>query len=674
LEFNEKFKENQMSQFNLNSFRSSSIIRSSNSHAFRYFTSYKEWYKKSIVNKEEFWNEVANDLKWDKKWNMTLDFKNGNLSHPLWFEGGKLNTCYNAIDFHIEKGRGEQNAIIYDSPVTLTKKKLTFNELHKQVTNLAGVLNGIGAKKGDRVIIYNPMIPETAVAMLACVRLGLIHCVVFGGFSSDELATRIDDCHARFVISSSCGIEGHKVTPYKPILDHAVEISKHKPEKCIIFQRPQLKANLVPGRDEDWNEIMNKFKPFTDYVPVESSHPLYVLYTSGTTGKPKGIVHDTGGYSVALKWTMPNIYGIDSSDIWWASSDFGWVVGHSYILYAPLLNGSTTIIFEGKPVGTPDPGVFWRVLNEHKVKSLFTAPTVFRAIKKEDPNAEYLKKYSLPNFKVLFLAGERADPDTLMWAEKILNRPVIDHWWMTETGWPITAGFVDKTSSKLLFPTRYGSGGKAVPGYDLQVLDDNGHLVSPNTTGNLLVKLPLPPGCLTGIWNNEERFINAYMRDFHGYFKTGDAGFIDEDGYVSIMSRTDDIINVAGHRLSTGAIEEILASHPSVAESAVFGAYDEIKGMKPFATVVLKNGANSQGVVQELITMVREKLGPVYSFKDAVIVKRLPKTRSGKILRGFMKKIADNESFKLPATIDDPNILDEIKQAFDEYFKTHQNK
>ncbi len=619
-----------------------------------YEATYESWREQPL----EFWARAAEEIHWYKKWDRVLD--DSNPPFYRWFPGGVTNTCYNALDRHVESGRADQLALIYDSPVTNTVKQFTYRELRDQVAQLAGALAGQGVGKGDRVIIYMPMTPEALMAMLACARLGAIHSVVFGGFAANELAVRIDDARPKLMLSASCGLEANRVIPYKPLLDAAIELADHKPEKCLILQRPQAQAGLLAGRDLDWSEVVAAAQA-VDCVPVEANDPLYILYTSGTTGKPKGVVRDNGGHLVALKWTMKNVYGVEPGEVFWAASDVGWVVGHSYIVYAPLFHGCTTILYEGKPVGTPDPGAFWRVISQHGVKALFTAPTAFRAIKKEDPNGEYLKKYDLRGFRALFLAGERSDPDTIRWAERMLNVPVIDHWWQTETSWAITANFAGLG----LFPVKPGSAGKPSPGYDLRVLDEGGHEAPPGQIGSLVVKLPLPPSCLPTLWNNDNGFIHSYLSAFPGYYTTADAGFKDEDGYMWIMSRTDDIINVAGHRLSTGAMEEVLASHPDVAECAVIGVADELKGEIPLGTVVLKAGVTrpEEEIIKELVQMVRDKIGPVASFKVATVVKRLPKTRSGKVLRGTMKRIADGVEYKMPATIDDPVILDEITES-----------
>ncbi len=619
---------------------------------------YEEVYRQSIEHPDEFWAGAAADLHWDKKWDKVLDD-----SHPpfyRWFSGGQINTCYNALDRHVAEGRADQLALIYDSPVTQTVKKFTYRELRDEVARVAGVLVGLGVAKGDRVIIYMPMVPEAVTAMLACARIGAIHSVVFGGFAANELATRIDDAQPKLIISASCGLEVNRVIPYKPLLDSAIDLADHQPEHCLILQRPQVQAAMQAGRDLDWQEQLAQAQP-VDCVPVAATDPLYILYTSGTTGKPKGVMRDNGGHMVALKWSMKNIYGVEPGEVYWAASDVGWVVGHSYIVYAPLLHGCTTILYEGKPVGTPDPGAFWRVISEHGVKVMFTAPTAFRAIKRDDPKGEYIGKYDLTGFRTLFLAGERCDPDTLHWAERMLNVPVIDHWWQTETGWAITANFAGLE----MFPIKPGSAGKPSPGYTLQILDEGGHPAPDGQIGSIAVKLPLPPSCLPTLWQNDDGFISSYLSAFPGHYSTADAGFRDDDGYLWIMSRTDDIINVAGHRLSTGSMEEVLASHQDVAECAVIGVHDELKGEIPLGTVVLKAGVNrpEQEIVDELVRMVRDRIGPVASFKIATVVKRLPKTRSGKVLRGTMKKIADGLEYKMPATIDDPVILDEITES-----------
>lgn len=618
---------------------------------------YEEIFRKSIQEPEKFWDEAAQAISWFKKYDKVLD--NSNPPFYRWFVGGKLNVCYNALDRHVEAGRGEQTALIWDSPVTNQIKKFSYRELNEYVARFAGVLKNLGVNKGDTVVIYMSMIPEAVVAMLACARIGAIHSVVFGGFAANELAVRIDDAKPKIVVATSCGIEVKKIIDYKSILNKALEIASHKPGKCIIFQRPQARAELKQGFDYDWDELMAKASP-ADCVPVDSTDPLYILYTSGTTGKPKGVVRDSGGYTVALRWTMEHIYDVKPGDVYWAASDVGWVVGHSYIVYAPLITGCTTIVYEGKSIGTPDPGAFWRVISQHKVKALFTAPTAFRAIKREDPQGEYLKKYDISHFKYLFLAGERLDPDTYYWASNLLNRSVIDHWWQTETGWPITANCMGIEQ----FPIKAGSSTKPVPGYDVQIVDANGKVLAPEQEGLVVIKLPLPPGTLLTLWNAESRFLESYMNVIPGYYFTADGGYIDKDGYVYIMGRVDDVINVAGHRLSTGAMEEVIATHPDVAECAVFGVEDSFKGQLPLGLVVLKAGVNRDlnEIKQEIAHMIRNQIGPIACYKDTVIVERLPKTRSGKILRSIMRKIANGQSYTMPATIDDPAILLEIEE------------
>jgi len=619
---------------------------------------YEIAYQQSIEDPNAFWAKAAEDCHWYKKWDKVLD--DSNKPFYRWFSGGELNTCYNAVDYHIDNGRGEQNAIIYDSPVTDTIKKYTYNQLRDEVARFAGALAAQGVAKGDRVLIYMPMIPEAAIAMLACARLGAVHSVVFGGFAAKELAVRINDAKPKVIVSASCGIEVKRVIAYKPLLDEAINFADFKPDHCIIKQRPMEAAAMADGRDLDWDAVTAAAQPH-DCVPVAATDPLYILYTSGTTGIPKGVVRDNGGHMVALKWTMGNVYNVDAGDVYWAASDVGWVVGHSYIIYAPLFKGCTTIIFEGKPVGTPDAGAFWRVIADHKVKVMFTAPTAFRAIKREDPQAKLIQNYDLSEFKALFLAGERTDPDTLKWAENNLKIPVIDHWWQTETGWAIAANCLGLHH----YPVKEGSPTKAAPGWNLQVVDENATPVKPGEIGALVVKLPLPPGSLPTLWHNDPGFLAAYMEEFPGYYKTADAGFIDEDGYVFVMSRTDDIINTAGHRLSTGGMEEVLADHPDVAECAVLGVDDQLKGQVPIGFLVLNAGVEREpaDIIKEVIQMVRDRIGPVASFKTATVVKRLPKTRSGKILRGTIQKIADNVPYKAPATIDDPVILDEMEAA-----------
>jgi propionyl-CoA synthetase len=618
-------------------------------------STYEAVYARWLDDPEGFWTEAAEAVHWYKKWERVLD-----ASRPpfyRWFTGGMVNSCYNALDRHVESGRANQPALIYDSPVTGTIKTFTYRELLDDVARLAGVLVSQDVQKGDRVIIYMPMVPEAIVAMLACARIGAIHSVVFGGFAAHELANRISDAQPKVIVSASCGIEADRILAYKPLLDRAIELASAKPQRCIILQRPQEKASMIAGRDLDWSELMASAEPAA-CVPVAATDPLYILYTSGTTGMPKGIVRDNGGHLVALTWSMKHIYGAEPGEVYWAASDVGWVVGHSYIVYAPLFNGNTTVLYEGKPVGTPDPGAFWRVVSEHAVRVLFTAPTAFRAIKREDPNGDYMRKYDLSGFRTLFLAGERCDPDTLLWAEKQLGVPVIDHWWQTETGWPIGANCVGLG----MLPVKPGSCTKSVPGYDVRVLGVDGKELPPGQIGSLVIKLPLPPGCLPTLWNNDEGYQSSYLNAFPGYYLTADAGYRDEDGFLSVMTRIDDIINVAGHRLSTGAMEEVLASHPDVAECAVVGVADDIKGEIPLGFIVLKAGVrrSHNDIVTELIRMVRERIGPVASFRVATVVKRLPKTRSGKVLRGTIKKIADGVEYRIPPTIDDPAILDEI--------------
>ena len=620
--------------------------------------SYQEQFTRSITDPDGFWGEAAQNITWYKPWDRVLD--DSNLPYYRWFSGGELNTCYNCIDRHVENGRADQNAIIYDSPVTGVVEEITYQQLLDQVSLFAGGLKNLGVTKGDTVVIYMPMIPQALVAMLACARLGAVHSVVFGGFAPKELAIRIDDAHPKVMVTASCGIEGKKVIAYKPLLDKAIDLAKHKPDKCVIYARPQAQAELTPGRDHDWGELVAAASP-ADCVPVLATDPLYILYTSGTTGMPKGIVRDNGGHAVALYWTMRNVYDVNPGDVYWAASDVGWVVGHSYIVYAPLLYGCTTIVFEGKPVGTPDPGAFWRVISQHGVKVLFTAPTAFRAIKREDSKGEYLKQYDISKFDALYLAGERTDPDTYHWAADMLQRPVIDHWWQTETAWSICGN----CRGIELLPIKPGSATKPAPGYDVRIVSSDNQEVAPNQAGVVVVKLPLPPACLPTLWNNDERFLQSYLKPFPGYYFTGDEGYVDEDGYVYIMGRVDDVINVAGHRLSTGAMEEVIATHPAVAECAVMGAADDFKGQLPVGLVVLKAGVSQapEEIRAQLVQMVREQVGPIASFKAVAIVARLPKTRSGKILRGTMRKIADGASYSVPSTIDDPATLDEIGEA-----------
>ncbi len=623
---------------------------------------YREVYESWRKDPEGFWARAAEEIDWYRRWDKVFDPDQG--VYGRWFVGATCNTCYNCVDRHVQDGRGDQPAIIWDSPITGAKRVITYSELLDEVSRFAAVLRDFSVEKGDRVIIYMPMVPEAVIAMLACARIGAIHSVVFGGFAARELATRIDDACPRLIVSASCGIEPGRIVHYKPLLDEAIEMARHKPETCIILQRPQARAGMIPIRDQDWHELMSQAKAKdhrAECVPVAATDPLYILYTSGTTGQPKGVVRDNGGHMVALKWSMKAIYDVDPGDVYWAASDVGWVVGHSYIVYGPLLHGCTTLVFEGKPVGTPDAGVFWRIIAEHGVKVLFTAPTAFRAIKKEDPEGTFIRKYDLSGFKALFLAGERADPDTVKWAEGHLGVPVIDHWWQTETAWAIAANPLGLG----LLPQKYGSPGVPMPGYEVDILDDEGRKLGPGELGAICVKLPLPPACLPTLWQNDERFRESYLSRFPGYYETADAGYRDEDGYLYIMARTDDIINVAGHRLSTGGMEEVLAAHPDVAECAVVGIRDDLKGQIPIGFIVLKSGVSrpSAEVERECVQLVREKIGAVASLKVVMAVARLPKTRSGKILRGTIRKIADGEAWKMPATIDDPAILDEITEA-----------
>jgi propionyl-CoA synthetase len=617
---------------------------------------YDRIFRKSLEHPEEFWREAAKDIQWYTDYSRVLD--DSNPPFYRWFTGGEINTCYNALDYHIASGRAEQIALIYDSPVTNTVKKFTYAELLNEVARFAGVLTANGISQGDRVVIYMPMIPETAIAMLACARIGAIHSVVFGGFAANELAVRINDARPKLIISASCGVEGSKIIEYKPLLDRAIELAVHKPDKCIIYQREQARASLIDGRDSDWLELMQVAQP-VGCAKLRSTDPLYILYTSGTTAIPKGVVRDNGSYAVALKWSMKNIYGMEPGEVWWAASDVGWVVGHSYIVYGPLLQGCTSVMYEGKPVGTPDPGAFWRVISQHKVKALFAAPTTIRVIKKEDPRGNYLNGYDLSHFKHLFLAGERTDPDTFYWARDLLNVPVIDHWWQTETGWAITG--ICMGIEKL--PAKAGSAGKAMPGYRLEILDNSGNVLPRENEGIIAIKLPLPPGALATLWQGDQRYRESYLDRFPGYYLTGDGGYIDRDGYIYVMGRIDDVIKVAGHRLSNGAIEEIIASHPDVAECAVIGTADEIKGEVPIGFVVLKAGAEqrTEAVVEQLVLMVKEQIGAFANFKQVIITKQLPKTRSGKILRGILRKIVRGEQYNTPPTIEDPALLSEIE-------------
>ena len=619
---------------------------------------YDDIHASSLAEPGLFWEQAAEEISWFRRWDAVLDDSQSPFTR--WFHGGLLNTCYNALDRHVEAGRGDQAALIHDSPVTGSVQSLTYSALRDMTAGFAGALRRLGVEKGDRVIIYMPMVPEAVVAMLACARLGAVHSVVFGGFAANELATRIDDCHPKVVVSASCGIEGSRVIPYKPMLDGAIELAIHKPAHCVILQRPQATASLVEKRDVDWQDAITGAEP-ADCVPVASTDPLYILYTSGTTGQPKGVVRDNGGHAVALKWTMNNFYDVKPGEVFWGASDIGWQVGHSYIVYGPLMHGATTILFEGKPVGTPDAGVFWRVIQQHKVSVLFTAPTALRAIRREDPDGKLPMDYDLSSLRALFLAGERSDPDTLRWAEEHLGVPVVDHYWQTESGWPIAGNPLGIER----FPVKYGSTAKAMPGWDVRCVNLSNEEVPRGDTGAIVIKLPLAPGALMTLWNADERFVNSYMTGFPGYYETGDSGFIDEDGYIFIMARTDDVINVAGHRLSTGAMEEVLASYRDVAECAVIGVADELKGQVPLGFVVLKSGVERDHgeIIGEIVQLVRDRIGPVAFFKQAVIVDRLPKTRSGKVLRGTMQKIADNSEWKIPATIEDPMILNEITES-----------
>jgi len=620
--------------------------------------SYKKVYNSWKNDPEAFWMTAADAIDWVTKPSKALFADRAPLYE--WFSDSEVNTCHNAVDRHVLNGRGDQKAIIYDSPMTGTKYSITFSELLEKVSVLAGALTNIGISKGDRVIIYMPMIPEGIISMLACARIGAIHSVVFGGFAANELAVRIDDAKPKAILAASCGLEPNRIVEYKPLIDQAIELASHKPTTVVVFQRAECKAELVDGRDHDWNVFQENAEK-APCVPVKGSHPAYILYTSGTTGAPKGVVRPTAGHLVALNWTMKNFYNADPGEVFWAASDIGWIVGHSYICYAPLIHGNTTLVFEGKPVGTPDAGTFWRVISEHKVSNFFTAPTAFRAIKRMDPKGELKKKYDLSNLRALFLAGERADPDTVNWAENLLQIPIIDHWWQTETGYVIAGNPLG--IEKL--PIKVGSPTVPMPGFDIKVLDRSGSELPAGQLGSIAIKLPLPPGTLPTLWNAQDRFESSYLNTFPGYYETGDAGIIDDDGYIYIMARTDDVINVAGHRLSTGAIEEVLANHPDVAECAVIGVSDNLKGQLPVGFLCLTAGVDRDHMIieAECVEMVRKQIGPVAAFKNALVVDRLPKTRSGKILRGTMVKIANNEEFKLPATIDDPVILQEIKDA-----------
>jgi propionyl-CoA synthetase len=625
-------------------------------------TGYAETYRRSLERPEEFWAEAAEAIDWERRWDRVLD----DSRPPFygWFPGASLNTCWNAVDRHVAAGRGERVALIWDSPVTGQIRHFTYRELREEVARLAGVLSSLGVVKGDRVLIYMPMVPEAAFAMLACARIGAIHSVVFGGFAAHELATRIDDAKPRVVLSASCGIEVARIVPYKPLLDAAIAEASAKPEHCVILQRPMCQAELIVGRDHDWRELAATARP-ADCVPVLATDPLYILYTSGTTGIPKGVVRDNGGHAVALHWSLRNVYGVQPDEVFWTASDVGWAVGHSYTVYAPLIYGCTSVMYEGKPVGTPDAGAFWRVIEQHNVRVFFTAPTGFRAVKREDPDGRLIREHDLNRLRALFLAGERADPPTVAWAEEHLRVPVIDHWWQTETGWPIGANCLGIER----LPVKHGSCTRAVPGWDIRVLDPEAEgaarELAAGEIGALAIKLPLPPGALPTLWRADDKFVASYMTAFPGYYQTADAGFIDDDGYIYVMTRTDDIINVAAHRLSTGEIEEVLASHADVAECAVIGVADALKGQVPLGFLVLKAGVKrpAEEVEREAIELVRERIGPVASFKTALVVAGLPKTRSGKILRGTMRRIADGEDYPLPATIDDPGVLGEIDAA-----------
>src|SRR5271167_3296313 len=625
----------------------------------RYHEVYARWQRDPLG----FWAEAAAELDWYEQPKAVFDPDAG--IYGRWFTGGICNTCHNAVDRHVDAGRGEQAAIIYDSPLAGLKRTITYHRLLTETQVLAGMLRDLGVTKGDRVILYMPMVPEAVIGMLACARIGAVHSVVFGGFAARELATRIDDATPKVILSASCGIEPGRIVAYKPLLDEAIALSRYKPEACLILQRPQAQAKLIEGRDRDWATMRDyaliHARSVYDCVPVEATDPLYILYTSGTTGRPKGVVRDNGGHMVALKWSMKNLYGIEPGEVYWAASDVGWVVGHSYIVYAPLMHGATSILYEGKPVGTPDAGAFWRVVAEHGAVALFTAPTAFRAIKKEDPQGKLFAQHDLKKFRTLFLAGERADPPTLEWAEALLNVPVIDHWWQTETGWCIAGNPVGLG----MLPIKHGSPTVAMPGYDVRIVDEASHEVAANKMGSIVVKLPLPPACLPTLWQADERMRESYLDEFPGYYKTADAGFKDDDGYIFVMGRTDDIINVAGHRLSTGGMEEVLAAHPDVAECAVLGIKDELKGEVPCGFIVLKSGVNRSPteIEKECVALIRDKIGPVAAFKLAITVARLPRTRSGKILRGTIKKIADGDAWQMPATIDDPALLDEIGAA-----------
>ena len=620
---------------------------------------YQDTFDEAKTNPSDFWLKQAKDVQWSKFPTIGADTTHSPFN--TWFADGEINACYNAVDHQVANGRAEQAAIVYDSPVTNSKRTLTYAQLLDEVSRFAGALTALGVSKGDRVLIYMPMVPEAVIAVLACARLGAVHSVVFGGFAAKELAVRIDDSSPKVIVAASCGVEPNRLVEYKPLLDEAIEQASHEVASTVVLQREQCKASMIAGRDHDWESVVKTAEP-AECVPVASTDPLYVLYTSGTTGQPKGVIRDTGGCVVSLKWSMNAIYDVQPGDVYWAASDIGWVVGHAYIIYGPLFHGCTSVLYEGKPIGTPDAGAYWRVIEEHKVKTLFTAPTAFRAIKKEDPKGELINKYNLSSFKTLFLAGERCDPDTLLWAQEKLQRPVIDHWWQTELGWPACANCMGLEP----LPVKAGSPTVPVPGYFLDVLDDNtGEPAKPGDIGSLVMKLPLPPGTFPNLWNAPDRYKSSYFSRFPGYYETGDAGYIDDDGYAFVMARTDDVINVAGHRLSTGAMEEVLAGHPDVAECAVLGVADELKGQLPLGLVILNSGCerNHDDIADELVKRVREYIGPVAAFKSVAVVARLPKTRSGKILRATMRSIANRVAWKMPATIEDPSVLEEIDQA-----------
>jgi propionyl-CoA synthetase len=626
---------------------------------------YRQTYDEWRADPQAFWANAAREISWTRAPVRIFDPEAG--VYGRWFPDARCNACYNALDRHVEAGRGDQPALYYDSPVTATKRTITYRELLDETATLGAVLADLGVSVGDRVLIYMPMIPEAIVAMLACARIGAVHSVVFGGFAAKELATRIDDAEPKAILTASCGVEPGRIVEYKPLLDLAIGLSAHKPKTVVVFQRPQITAPIVEGRDRDWKALVDAEKAAgkrAACADLAATDPLYVLYTSGTTGVPKGVVRDIGGYLVTLDWSMRAIYDVKPGETFWTASDIGWVVGHSYIVYGPLIHGCSSVLYEGKPVGTPDAGAFWRVIQDYKVRSFFTAPTAFRAVRKEDPEGKFVQKYNISSLRVLFLAGERADPDTVAWAQKVLGVPVVDHWWQTETGWPIVANPVGLG----MLPIKLGSPTVPMPGYVVDIVDETSHPQPTGTMGSIVIKLPLPPGCLPTLYRQDERMRESYLREFPGYYKTADAGFVDEEGYLTILGRTDDIINVAGHRLSTGGMEEVIAAHPDVAECAVLGVRDEIKGESPWGFLVLKAGVNRPNgeIEKEVVALVREKIGPVAAFKRALVVARLPKTRSGKILRGTMKKIADQDPYATPATIEDPKVLDEIKEALEE--------